>query len=327
MSKRRGLLFFTLRVAISGLLLFWLGRKFGGSLAQLKGVEPAQLWIAVLLFAASTVLGALQWAMLLWHGGVRMRFAGLLRLYWIGMFCSNFLPSSVGGDVVKIADVAVSEGGVARTIAATVLDRLLGLLTLVILAFAWGAYLGGRNPAGIPWWLLAVAALPVLGTLALLLSRRLSQLLIRAIRALSKGARGQRITSLAEQFAAFRLAPGLLFRVLALSLLVQGLRISTHLAVARELGWPLDIQRVAEFFVVIPVLALAIVLPVSFNGLGLRELVATRIMPQIGIGAEAAVTLQLSTYLVQVAVSLVGGVLFAIELSRGRLFGRRRNSD
>jgi len=118
---------------------------------------------------------------------------------------------------------------------------------------------------------------------------------------------------------------GALAGVLALALLVQFLRVGTHMVVARELGLGFGLQRGLEFLVLIPLLALAIVLPISFGGLGLREWVATRLMPQVGISAESAVVLQLSTYLVQVAVSLVGGLLLIWELARGRLL-RRRNS-
>ena len=84
-------------------------------------------------------------------------------------------------------------------------------------------------------------------------------------------------------------------------------------------------SSIRPVFLLVPMLALAIVLPISLNGLGLRELVATRLLPQIGVGSEAAVSWQLATYLVQVAVSLVGGAIFAVELSRGRLLRRRHS--
>ena len=50
----------------------------------------------------------------------------------------------------------------------------------------------------------------------------------------------------------------------------------------------------------IETLSAPMVLPISFNGLGVREFVATRLMPEVGIGAESALAMQLVTYLVQV---------------------------
>jgi hypothetical protein len=86
----------------------------------------------------------------------------------------------------------------------------------------------------------------------------------------------------------------------------------------------LGLQLSLQLVVVIALLALALVLPITFNGLGLREWAATQLLPQLGLAAATAVSWQLATYLVQVAVSLVGGVIFAVELSRGRLLGRMR---
>ena len=61
--------------------------------------------------------------------------------------------------------------------------------------------------------------------------------------------------------------------------------------------------------------------------LGVREFVAPRLMPEIGIGAESALAMQLVTYLVQVAVSLVGGVIFGVMLIQGRLRLRPRRDE
>lgn len=314
---------FFLRLGISAALLVWLWRRMGGDLDRLTGIEPLQLWPAVLVFVISTVLGAWQWALLLRQGGVTIGNGWSLRLYWIGLFCSNFLPSNVGGDLVKVADVAVNEGSVARPIAATLLDRLLGLLALVVLALLAGVWLGGQAPAGIPWHLLGLAAAPVILALGLLLSRRFSAFAVASARRLTQGRRGQRLADLAAEFAAYRVQPMFLLRILGLALIVQALRVSTHLAVAQELGLGWSLQRTLEFLVLIPLLALAIVLPITFNGVGLREWVATKLMPQVGISGEDAFALQLATYLVQVVVSLVGGVLLLVEWGRGRLLRRR----
>jgi hypothetical protein len=83
---------------------------------------------------------------------------------------------------------------------------------------------------------------------------------------------------------------------------------------------------VLDFFVLIPLLGMAIVLPVSFNGLGVREWVATRLMPGIGIGAEDAFIMELATYLVQVSVSTVGGVLFLAKMASGRWRSRNHGA-
>lgn len=318
----RGILFFLARVLLSLALLAWIIRRLDvGADAVLDAIQPRRLLLAAVVFAASTVLGALQWTWVLRHAGIALSVRRGQVLYWIGLFVNNFLPSSVGGDVVKVADVAVSSGSVARPIAATLLDRLLGLLALVVLATGAALLLGGRSPAGVRWWMLALVAVPVVGVVATLLSRRAGSALVGLAGRIRPG-RGRRLAALVEELHAYRLAPGFLLRILSVALVVQALRIGTHLTVARELGLAVDVERLLEFFVLIPVLGVIITVSPFFNGLGIREGLAARLMPAVGIGPDQAVVLQLCTYLVQVAVSLGGGILFAWQMARGRLARR-----
>ena len=65
--------------------------------------------------------------------------------------------------------------------------------------------------------------------------------------------------------------------------------------VAAAMDIPLDPTRILQLYVLVPVLGMAVVLPISFNGLGVRDFVANRITPDVGIAAETAVALQLLT--------------------------------
>jgi len=318
MIGTRAWLGLALRMAVSAALLVWLFRELRGGWQQLGEIDPLRLWPAALVFALSTWLGALQWTILLRHSGVALPRWQMTQLYWIGLFANNFLPGNVGGDVVKVADVAVHTGRVARPIAGTLLDRILGLIALVSLGLIASAILGGPRPAGLPWWILGLVALGLLGLGAVLLSRRLGQLLARGVAPITVGGLGERLTVLLDELQAFRRAPGILARVQGLALVVQFLRVMTHVMVASAMDIPLDAERILGLYVLVPVLGVAIVLPISFNGLGLREWVATRLLPDIGIAPDAAFALQFATYLVQVAVSGIGGLLLL-----RRMAGRR----
>jgi hypothetical protein len=61
--------------------------------------------------------------------------------------------------------------------------------------------------------------------------------------------------------------------------------------------------------VLIPLLALSLTLPISINGIGLRESVSASLLVWAGLAASQAVAMELAAYLVQVAYSLVGGVM------------------
>jgi hypothetical protein len=318
-GRKRSWIFFLLRILVSVALLGWLLHRLQGGLGRLGDLNLAGLWPAAVLFALATVLGATQWLLILRHVKIPITRKRAHFLYWVGLFFNNFLPTNVGGDLVKVGDIALNQGNVLRPLAATLLDRLMGLFALVLWTLGASLVLGGgRAPAGVPWWLLTLAAVTVMGILGALLSRRLGALLMALVRRYAPPGRGGRLHALLQEFAAFRVAPWFLARVLVLALFVQSLRILTHVAVGRVMGIPFDLARVVDFFVLIPLLGMAIVLPVSFNGLGVREWVATRLMPGIGIGAEDAFIMELATYLVQVTVSGVGGVLFLMKMVSGR---------
>lgn len=319
--RRPGWLAPLLRLAVSGLLLWWLGRTLAGGFGELAEIRPRQLWGAAVLFAASTVLATWQWVLLLRLAGVATPTGRLHQLYWIGLFANNFLPSNVGGDAIKIADVAVQEGQLSRPFAATLLDRVIALVALISLALSAGLALGGSEPAGVPWWVLLTGLGPVVVLGSLLFSRRLGAVLVRLLSRFPLGI-ATRVERVLPELHAFRPHRVALLGVYLLALLVQAMRVWTHVEVARAMGIPLGTERILDLYVLVPVLGMAIVLPISFNGLGVREWVASRLFPQIGIAAPTAFALELATWLVQVAVSLVGGLLFAWQLGRGRL-GRR----
>jgi uncharacterized membrane protein YbhN (UPF0104 family) len=319
---RRGLLTL-LRVLVSLGLVAWLVWANREGLAGLGSFSVAGLGLAAGVFALSTVLGAWQWSLILRRGGIEVSAARLHAVYWIGLFFNNFLPSNVGGDLVKVSDIALSTGQLTRAVAGTLLDRMLGLSALVCVAFAAGSLLRDEAPAGLPWWALTLLVLIVWSASAALLSGRLGRLGMAVVARLRHGKPSGRLRSLLSELQTWRADRVFVLRLAALAFVVQCLRVLTHVLVARAMDISLDATTILQFYVLIPILGVAVVLPISFNGLGVREFVATRLMPEIGVAASSALALQFTTYLVQVGVSLVGGLIFAVMFLRGSL-GRRR---
>lgn len=306
-----------LRIVVSVTLMWWLVHNFQGGWRKLQDIQPLSLAPAALIFALSTILGAVQWSLLLRHAGLGLSLGRLTRIYWIGLFFNNFLPSNVGGDLVKVADVSLSTGELSRAVAGTILDRVVGLSALAALGVIAALISRGFGHLDLPSAVLIGVCLLLLITSGLLLSNRLGERITSLAARLHFARIHERMRDLMSEFAHYRRAPVFLLGIFSLSLLVQFLRVLTHVLVAQALAIPLSWPLVLGLYVLIPVLGIAIVLPISFNGLGLRELIATRLLPGIGIAAPEAFALQITTYLVQVAVSAVGGVFFAIRLLRG----------
>lgn len=307
-----------LKILVSVLLIWFLFTRSGLSLDTLAASLSAPRWpwlaAALAAFALSALGGAIQWGWLLRGAGLRTPRGEILRVYFVGLFFNNFLPGNVGGDAVKVFDLGRREGRTAAVFGGTVLDRLLGLFALTLLALAavlLAGVLGTRLP---PVYPLVLALLVWLGILALLLSRRISGVAEALLRRLPWPRLGDRFVSVRDEFATYRRRPFLLVRVLAWALGVQGLRVATHILVAAGLGLALGEGRILQLFVLVPMLGILISLPVSFNGLGLREVAAADLFVAVGVVGLAAdaVAVEFLAYVVQVLVSLAGGLLFLL---------------
>lgn len=97
------------------------------------------------------------------------------------------------------------------------------------------------------------------------------------------------------------------------------MRIGVHVLVGRALG--LDVET-AYFFLLVPLLAVVASLPISFNGIGVREGAGILLFGLVGLDRGSAFSLQFTTYLVAFAVSLIGGVVFLVRIPHRRAESR-----
>lgn len=310
----RGWLTFLVKLAISvGLLWLVLSRH---SLADVRHAlgSPDWGWLgaAVALFAASAWGGALIWSWLLRAAGLRTSPAEMRRLYFIGLFFNNFLPANIGGDAYKIVDLGRRERCRGRVFCVTLLDRLLGLsaLTTVALLAAALCQLSGLALPRLTLVLVLVLVGLVLVT-AILVSHRLGSRVPRLLRALRLPTVAGHTETMIIEFAVFRRRLPWLGRVFLCGVAVQAARVLVHLLVAHGLRLQPDLAQSLQLMVVIPLLALLLTLPVTVNGIGLREKGAEGfVAASAGLPVVGAVAMEMVTFLVMVLVSLVGGILW-----------------
>lgn len=300
------------KLAISAALIWFLLARL--SLDEITDVmdEPRWGWLAAALavYGLSAFGGALQWSWILRTAGVAAPQREVRRLYFIGLFFNNFLPANIGGDAWKIVDLGRQEGKPLAVFCATLLDRLLGLTALTLLAVA---VLAGAALGGVPLPASTLLLLPVLvvlaGGLAALLSRRVGGRLPDLVAAAGLRGVAVRLRRVTDEFTLYRPRVRWLNLLLLFSTGVQLLRIVTHLLVARGLGFDLDAVQAVQLLVLIPMLAISLTLPVTINGIGLREQVSATLLVWAGLAAPQAVAMEVAAYLVQVAFSLQGGLL------------------
>ncbi|MBN2184090.1 MAG: flippase-like domain-containing protein [Candidatus Krumholzibacteriota bacterium] len=304
-----------LKVVVSaGLIIFLLSRKSPGELAPyLKDLDPALLLTAVGIFFSSSLLGALQWFILLRAADVILPFGKTFRLYFTGLFFNNFLPANVGGDALKIFDVVRTGNDPHKVFAVTLLDRVFGITGLCLLALIASFFLYARDSAAYNWLYILIFLSCIVPVFLLALNRRISRSFRSVLGKIGLWGIGSRIDQVLLHLGNLRNLRSMSVRLILLTLLIQSLRIATHIFVGRSLGIDTGWWANIHFFVFVPLLGLVMTLPVSINGLGIREGAGVVLFMQIGIGEELAVLMEFITYVVQLAVSLLGGIFFIMR--------------
>ncbi len=265
------------------------------------------VWIAaaILIHLAAYVLQNLRWAEVSDTLGIHLPFRRLFSHLLAGEFVSNALPTSFGGDVVRIIRQGNDAGDYADAFAATSLERLTGWLVLPILSFTGLAISSEyRDLGGVTAVVLAVSAITLVALLAILAAAanpRLGRL------AEHSGWR-RYLAAVHLGVIAFRRRPGQVAKVLAAGVGFQVLQCMTVWACARALGIP-EVGFVAAltFF---PPTAVVQNFPLALGGLGVREASFVYFFGAIGVSNGEAIALGLLVYFVFVISSISGAPSF-----------------
>lgn len=301
-----------LKILFSGGLLYWLIHDL--ELKQIGLVitdaNVGLLSLAFMMCFLGYLITAFRWRMLLSAQGVPARIGFLVQSFMVAIFFNNLLPSTIGGDVVRIYDswrLGNSRSGAASVV---IVDRLMGLLALA--SYALITVIAARQLADL------VPALPALVLGATLAVGGLAWFVFLAPRRLYRSLEQylDRQTTqpwhiIAKITSAFSLFSGrrdLLVRAFGLSLLLQ-LNVIVHfIIISRALG--IDIPVLA-MFTVIPLSIFVTMLPVSINGIGLREGVFVFFFSAYGIDAVEAIAFAWIALGFVMLQGVMGGVLFA----------------
>lgn len=312
MLERRKILFQWVKIIISaGLIILLIWKISPAKISRyIKDIDPFLLTAALLIFLLSSFLGAVQWYILLKKSELNLSFSKVLNLYFVGLFFNNFLPANVGGDAYKIFDVSRMGNDPYKVFAITLLDRIFGIFGLCILALVSSLILLPSGDIGnIRIYILFFAAI-VGGILILMLNRRLARLLRKILTRIKLWNIGERLDLIFNQLGGLRDIKFLMTKIVLLTLSIQFLRIMTHVIVGKSIGMEMSIWIYLYFFVFVPLLGIIMILPVSINGLGVREGAGVLLFTSVGILAEQALLVEFLTYTVMVTVSLSGGILF-----------------
>jgi glycosyltransferase 2 family protein len=304
----RAIVLGVLKVAITLGLLVWLGRSIvtregvDALWESATGIDPLFVGLAVLAHFVAVLSGISRWSVLLRGRGIRLPFTTLARSFLIGRFLGAFTPSTTGLDGYRLYDVSKRTGDLAGSTAVIAIEKLVGLIgmatvCLCLLPFGLSERLG---------WTAVAVALGMAGIALLGLFVLASPSRARALfRPLPKGLRGR-----AEKIADALSGSGLSMGTLAPALL---LGIVSHLALSATFaasGFAVHAPvSAATLLSVGNAIVIAVLLPISIGGIGVREGAAVALLSGAGVATSDAVLLALLSYLTGQVPALLGGLV------------------
>jgi uncharacterized membrane protein YbhN (UPF0104 family) len=252
------------------------------------------------------VLSAVRWQRVLAALDAPAGLPTLTAHYFAGLFVSNFLPSTIGGDVLRVSRLTAANGSGPTSFASIVLERLSGwvvlpVITLVGLAANPG--LRGLGAASHAAEAIAVSTLVLLGGV-----------LVTAASPKIGGRLGHHegwrrfISAIHLGLARFRRHPAATVEVLiagfAYQLAVVGAAFLAAAALGLDVGW-------TAMLAFMPAVAIVQVLPITIGGLGVREGAFVLFLHPLGVATHSAVALGVLIYGINLVASLAGAPAFA----------------
>lgn len=303
------------QVLLSVVLLVWLLSRvgLGEVVATLAGIHWGWYALAFLLFQLNVLIRAYRWHVLLRALNDEPRFGYLVYLYYVGFFANNFIPSGFGGDLIKVVSLRQRHGHGSEALSSVLMERVTGLVgssLIAILALLWNTSAHAADVhLPLALWLLIIATAAGI-PLAFFAARwsdplRLIQRVYPKAPGLPLYDKFERLVNTIHRYP---------LRALLTSLLISLPFTLNLILVQVTIAWALGVRLpFGVFALFVPIIALINLLPITFNGLGLREGIYTFLFVPIGVPAATAVSMSLAFYFLRFSAGLLGGLMYAFR--------------
>ena len=289
-----------LRLAITAIILAILamGIDMGASARAIAAIDLRYLALVLGLVAVDRCVMIWRWILLLRAREIRITSGEAARLFLVSSFVGSFLPAGVGADAARAYGLSRDSSTASDAVASVAVDRLLGIQSLVLLAFI-GILAWPTNQRD--WRLPSLAGVAVVGSLAFLWADIWLRFVIPAQR--HGGGITKRILRLSDAVGAYREHRGALLHVMVWSITVQLLRITQ----AYYLGVGLGLTVPYSYFLLfMPVGLFVLLLPISISGFGVPQGAIVWMLQPVGVPEAQAFALSTLIVLTGLAGNIPG---------------------
>lgn len=314
-QKKQSSLVVALKVAVTIGMFYWVLSQveIAPLLKIVSGANINYILLAFSIHAVAFILFSLRWWYLYHIQDMKWKYKHILGSYYFGLFCNNFLPTGIGGDVVRIIRLRKAGLNTHVLVSSTLLDRILGLASILMMGLVAVIFTPNLNLTTNNKLMLVLFAVSIaLGVVFLF-----SDYMYRISTYFHKKYEDNRISlflfnviSTLHEYR--RMRTQILFTLL-ISFLAQYLIIISYLMIGISLSIELPM---AIYFTVIPIVFVATSLPISIGGFGVRESTLIYLFVFFQVDKQAAIALSLIYFAIIVLITLPGGLVLLFESAK-----------
>lgn len=288
------------------ILVYMMRGKYGEITQALKSTNIAIFITAFIIFMLASTLASFRMKLIIEAQDITINFREALSLTFIGYFFNNFLPTSIGGDVIKAHYLSKHSRDTTGSYTSVFVDRLVGMVTMIFMAFAALLFVGTNIvDKRIAVAIYAITALSVLG-IAFLANKKFAKrfsLLIRLIKPME-----DKLRKIYDTTNKYRHRALLMIATLFISVISQLLYFTCFGALALSIGSKIP---ALDLLLKMPIVSIMSLLP-SINGLGVREGSIVVLFSPL-IGKENALAISILMVVVLLMTSVIGGIIYALS--------------
>ncbi len=313
MPKKKDILVFTLKFIFSASVLAFIlisRTSLRDIYATLKEADRLLLGISFSLHALGLVISAIRWQILIKAQDDWVPIGFLAKSYLVGSFFNLFLPTRIGGDVVRIWDGSRYSKSLVKSSAIILVERLSGVIVLFLFAFCASIIRLDMAQQFPVIWVSLILSFFGLCLLALFLTPIADIILGRMPEKNPFNTAKNKINRFRETILLYRKRKGALGQAFFWAALLQINVIIHYYLIGKALH--LDIALL-DFFIFIPIVHLILLIPITINGLGLREGAYLEIFKYYGIGSAAAISFSWIDLAFMLIVGVLGGIIYVLR--------------
>jgi len=309
--KRKTVVLQSIRFAVSAGLILWLLHQ--AQFEELAAALRRSAWwlfaLSTLILCARQIIATCRWAIILAAVRISVPLARLLYWYMTATFFNMFLPTALGGDVVRIYQLAKNTGRNADAAASVLMERILGFLALIGMAVVALLLSAKARREPTIYGGVLVAAIAFVAVLVALFHRGFGRMTIRLFRRVGLQRLGEKTERGYAALYTLQEHRTSIFLAFLISVVFQVVGIVCTYLLGLSLGLNVSL---GYYFVSVPIIWLLTMLPVSINGIGVREGGFVLFFTAIGVSHSSALLLSFLCFVQLAFVGLLGGVTYLV---------------